>query len=888
MKLPKGNAMQNATTLLKYRHLMAGAAGAALLAGLPAIGFAQDAPAADEGTIIVTAQKREQKLQDVPIVVTTLSAKLLQDAGVRDIKDMQILTPGLTVTSTQNESLTTARIRGVGTVGDNPSMESSVGVVIDGVYRPRNGVGFGDLGEMERIEVLKGPQGTLFGKNTSAGVINIITKKPAFTFGADGEATFGNYGQQGYAASVTGPLVDDLIAGRLYIASRKRDGFMNVNTGVGPRTMKEDGTQDFQTIRGQLLFTPTDLIDIRLIGDYSHRNEYCCGAVQIRTGPTATAINLLAAGNGVATTPNPEARLAYSNRDTHQVIRDGGFSVETNVKLPDLWDSQLTLISAARDWKSTNGQDIDYTGADILYRRDNGDFDARFKTFSQEVRLAGATENVNWLVGAFYVKEDLDRHDSYVYGTQYEPYLSLLISTQLNAINPAITPSPSFLPNMTGRAFGTNFRAGEGARDFYTQTDESLALFTNNSWRINALEFTLGLRYTQEKKSMTAFYTNSDNGAGCGAALTKYQQAGALYAAALAANPTNPTAAAGQAVANGANPIWLAAIRAGGTTAQTLAGGMCPFWANPAFNNRSVADSNSDGDLSGTFKAAWHVSENTMTYASYARGYKAGGFNLDRAQTGVTPDADLWFPPETVDSYELGLKTALFDNALQVNVAAFDQKFQNFQLNTFLGTAFVVESIPVLESKGFDADVYWRTPITGLTFQGGVTYTDTKYGKFTAADLINPSHFPGLSLLPGAQMSFAPKWSSTAALSWGGNVGDLRIGANLSAKYSSEYNTGSDLIPFKEQDAYTLVNGRLSIGSADRRWSVELWGQNLTDETYKQVVINAPLQGTGFQQTVQSAGSHPGTYYNQAADSNTYDAFLGAPKTYGVTLRVRY
>lgn len=137
-------------------------------------------------------------------------------------------------------------------------------------------------------------------------------------------------------------------------------------------------------------------------------------------------------------------------------------------------------------------------------------------------------------------------------------------------------------------------------------------------------------------------------------------------------------------------------------------------------------------------------------------------------------------------------------------------------------------------------------------------------------------------------MSFAPKWTSSAALTWGGSVGDLRVGANLTAKYSSEYNTGSDLIPFKEQAAYTLVNGRLSVGSKDRRWTVEIWGQNLTDVLYKQVVINAPLQGSGFQSTVQAGGSHPGTYYNSALDSNTYDAFLGAPKTYGMTLRVKY
>jgi len=317
---------------------------------------------------------------------------------------------------------------------------------------------------------------------------------------------------------------------------------------------------------------------------------------------------------------------------------------------------------------------------------------------------------------------------------------------------------------------------------------------------------------------------------------------------------------------------------------------MCPFWANPAFNNRRVDDSQSDSDLSGTFKAAWHITDGAMLYASYARGYKAGGYNLDRAQTGVTPDPDLKFAPETVDSYELGLKTSLFSDALALNITAFDQRYHDFQLNTFLGTAFVVESIPELSSTGFDADVYWKTPIAGLSFQGGVSYADTKYDDFTAADLDNPAHFPGLSLLPGAQVSFAPKWTSSGSLTWGHTFSNLRVGANITAKYTSDYNTGSDLIPYKMQDSYTLINGRLSIGSADRRWTVELWGQNLTDETYKQVVINAPLQGTGFQSTVQTGGTKPGTYYDGTAgkDTNTYDAFLGAPKTYGVTLRVKY
>src|SRR3954462_3693165 len=179
---------------MRFTQVLRGTASAVVLAGLiPLAAQAQDTETQTVDSIVVTAQKREQNLQDVPVVVTAVGAKLLQDTGVKDIKDLTILTPGLTVTSTSSEASTTARIRGVGTVGDNPGLESSVGVVIDGVYRPRNGVGFGDLGQMERIEVLKGPQGTLFGKNTSAGVINVVTKEPEFSFGANGELTFGNY-----------------------------------------------------------------------------------------------------------------------------------------------------------------------------------------------------------------------------------------------------------------------------------------------------------------------------------------------------------------------------------------------------------------------------------------------------------------------------------------------------------------------------------------------------------------------------------------------------------------------------------------------------------------------------------------------------------------------
>ena len=190
--------------------------------------------------IVVTAQKREQNLQDVPVSVIALTAQQLQNAGVTDIKNLAILTPGLTVTSSTSENSTTVRIRGIGTVSDNVGLESSVGVVIDGVYRPRNGVGFENLGEIERIEVLEGPQGELFGKNNDAGVINVVTKRPSTTFGITGDITVGNYNDKEIEGSITGP-VGALSAMRLYAGFQKRDGFLDIETGPGPNS---DGTSN--------------------------------------------------------------------------------------------------------------------------------------------------------------------------------------------------------------------------------------------------------------------------------------------------------------------------------------------------------------------------------------------------------------------------------------------------------------------------------------------------------------------------------------------------------------------------------------------------------------------------------------------------------------------
>ncbi|WP_293461229.1 TonB-dependent receptor [Phenylobacterium sp.] len=783
------------------------APSAAVLAAVCVAGQvqAQETEAPEVDAVIVTAQKREQNLQDVPIVVNVVSGQQLQDAGVRDVKDLQVLTPGLSVTSSTGSAQTSIRIRGVGTIGDNPGLESSVGTVVDGVYRARSGVAFGDLGELERIEVLKGPQGTVFGKNTSAGVINVITKAPEFDFGANAEVTYGNHDARGASASITGPI-GETVAGRLFAAIRKRDGFNDVRNGAGPSTQSRNDDQDVATIRGQLLWLPTDTLTIRAMADYTKRDEHCCLTATTLVGPTGALIDAVAADEGTLRPADPFRRLVYANRESNQELKDKGVSLQADWEInPDL---TLTSITAWRDWSNVQGADIDFSSADIWYRPSDGRTFNKFETFSQEVRLAGQTGPVDWMVGGYYSDEQLDNSAFTPFGTSYETYFSLLLSGGTN---------PTAVSALTGIPAGQNFIPGQGAYDRFDHSSKGWALFTNNTWRVTeALELTFGLRYSDDTKKVFAQYRNTAPGLACAAAIVR--------------------------------PIPAAARSA-----------LCAPGADPAFNNVDTRQKRTEDRLGGTAKASYRFSPTFMAYASYANSHKSGGFNLDRARFGagvINPDTS--FDAETVESYELGFKSQLLENRLILNAAAFDQTFKDFQLNTFTGISFVVASIPKVTSKGVDLDLVWRTPVRGLTATGGVTYAVTQFGNFAPTAGVGPR-------LPSSRLSYAPLWSASWSAAYENEIGaGLRLRASLSGRYTSAYNTGSNLDPLKNQKELTLWNGRIGVGSEDERWTVELFAQNLTNEDYYQVVVDQPLQ------------------------SGTYAAFLGAPRTWGVALRSKF
>ncbi|MWC42544.1 TonB-dependent receptor [Sphingomonas carotinifaciens] len=868
------------------------------------------------GDIVVTATRRAERLSDVPIAVSAIGQESLQNSGATDIRALGQLAPSLLVSSTGSEANASARIRGIGTVGDNPGLESSVAVFIDGVYRSRTGSGLNDLGEVDRIEVLRGPQGTLFGRNASAGLINIITKAPSYTFGGYGEATYGNYNNVRLAGAVTGPIIPDMLAFRIDGVFNKRDGFLY---DVVNNTDYNDRNRYF--VRGQLLFEPSSDIAVRLIGDFTRRDEKCCGAVYVdlreKIDPTPGvpgdfAIN--PAGNRIVQVMQqlgavfPSAGDPYNRRIANSpgraygnVTKDYGGSMQIDW---NLGGASLTSITAYREYKSGNAADIDYGSLDIGYRDDDGNAFRQFHTFTQELRLQGSAFDgkLDWLVGGFYSNEDLVVRDNLQFGSQYGLFAACRIVATVNpaAALRSTTPGSGCLspigqgaltqqlgaaaPLIIGnlRRLSTLNNLGDTRADYY-QDSENYAAFTHNIFRLtDTISITAGLRYTREQKAFRAFFNNTNT-------LCPQLQAGTAQGGlgGLLANPA------------------LASLAGGIITLG------CTGNSSSALNALNLNDSFKEDQLTGTGVLSWKPNNNWLVYASYSRGYKAGGYNLDRSDLGTAlfprSNADvrnLRFDPELVNAYEAGFKFTSADFTL--NVAAFRSDFDNFQLNTFNGTNFVVENIGSCSTSlnGGDRDASATTgactsdvkfgvrsqgveveaglyPARNFSVNMGYTFADTRLRRNLVGSAAGAPLDPALFLLPGNQLSNAPRNVVTLSASWTPELGSSGLSALFYAdgRMSSDYNTGSDLFFEKEQDGFFVANARIGLRGPNRAWAVEAWVMNLFDQDYQQVAFNAPFQGAGSQGQVQRFGG---------VGNQIFTSYLGEPRTYGLTLRTRF
>ncbi len=837
--------------------LFAASAVAAITAG----GYAQAQEVSDE--IIVTATKRETSLQDVPVAVTPVTAELIENSGIRDLQDVQSVAPSLQFNVSENESSATARLRGVGTQGSNPGLESAVGIFIDGVYRARNGVGLQDLGQVAQIEVLRGPQGTLFGRNTSAGLISVSTAGPDLNeFGASAEATYGNYGETRLSGHVNLPVINEQLAVRLFAAMDERDGFMDLNpggvntvlgaAGVNNLGKREENNRDMWTVRGQVAWAPTADLDARFIVDVTERDETCCGAKVYN--PVLLNGYPFAFGTGVAQTnvvgafggygPNGVnevirggggigQRFAFANRESGQQLEDKGVSAEFNW---DLGSVTLSSITAYRDWNYDQGQDADFSQADLWYRPNNGLSGFGFEIFTQELRAAFTMGPVDSIVGLFYADEALERRDNLQNGSQFGTYFATL-----NAL-------------FTGLTAANN----TGIRDTYEQNSESIAVFTHNIWAVDdKTDITFGLRYTNEKKDVAANFSTSFNAQ-----------------PALAATLNGVSAGLGTAYGNCSGSLSGTAADAAIIGARA---GFCLPTVRAELDGATRTQSREEKEWSGIVSLRREFTDNVSAYTSYSRGYKGGGFNLDRnfdfALATAAPGSS-WktdFAGEFVDAFEIGLKNSLMDGALLLNLATFWNKYENYQLNTFNGVSFQVSSVPEAYSQGVELDAIWNTPIDGFSYQGGFAYVEAEYGDDSgwvalSRNPLNPTAAAVNIRLPGSRLTNAPLWTVTSAFTYEKPLfSDAMMGlAYLDFRYASDQVTGSDLEPTKVQPGYFTVNGRVGLSTADERLSLEIWGRNLFDAEYQQVAFNIPLQG------------------------NARGAFLGDPRTYGVTLRVSY
>jgi outer membrane receptor protein involved in Fe transport len=887
-----------------------------LVLGVAGVAVAMPAQAQDaDEEIIVTATRRDTALQDVPLAVTPVTAEMIENSGIRDVQDLTSVAPSLQFNVSESEASATARLRGVGTQGSNPGLESAVGIFVDGVYRARNGVALSDLGEVDQIEVLRGPQGTLFGRNTSAGLITITSRAPDLNeFEAFGEATYGEFNETRVSGGLNIPIVPDVLGMRLFAAMADREGFMDMNSdganpllGVSNNLDQHDSnTRGMFTLRGQMLWDIGPDASFRLIADYSERDEECCAAqiynpallngnpVTILLGPpnplgtegapipfgfgrqqwianlggygsNVNALNPLG-GVGDGDIGNREG---FANRAYAANLEDYGVSGELNM---GFFGAELTSITAYRSWTSAGGSDSDYSQVDLLYVEQGDDTGTRFQVFTQELRLAGEWGRLDWLVGGYYSDERIDRRFSFLTGSQYATYFSGLDNILAGGtVAPGIGVTPTagasaVVNNLYDElASGIGIPAGAGTagyRDVYRQNGDSVALFTHNIFALTpSTDLTFGVRFTHETKRLTAdFNTLFDGEAVLDAAVSDAEADAGLPAGTLAAfSNCNTALIPGSATLRSV----MAVVRSG----------YCVPWLRDDLDAVGYNQERSEDEWSGVISLRHSFTDNVSAYGSYSRGYKGGGFNLDRnfafVFAGGAPNTA--FDAELVDAYELGIKTNWFNNDLILNFAFYHNEYENFQLNTFNGIQFVVTTVPEVNVDGVEVDVIWRTPIDGLSVQGGAAYNDATYGEDTGwvAANANPITFePTLARLPNSQLTNSPEYTATAAFTYQRPIfnGSMLGLAYLDARWVDDQNTGSDLRPSKEQPAYTLLNARLGIADVNERWALELWARNLADEDYGQVMFDVPLQ-------LGTAGP-------------TQGAFLGDPRTFGVTLRV--
>ena len=862
-------------------------------------------------TVTITATKREQTLQDVPVAVSVIDESVIEKAEILDLNDLQSVVPSLGFRTFQNSANANFTIRGFGNGANNIGIEPSVGIFIDGVYRSRAAASIGDLPNIERVEVLRGPQSTLFGKNASAGVVSVVTSKPQYELGGNVEASFGNFNLRRAKGYVTGGITDNL--------AFSLGGSINQRDGVAENLVdgSELNTRDRWNIRGELLLEPTDRQEWRLIVDADEIDEVCCIASNLVEGPTASIVRLI---GGDVDNGTPFERGIFVNGTPNNTLENTGISLQGDIEFDGF---SLTTITAYRETDVVNNYDIDFTSANLATL----DEAQQLETFSQELRLTSNGEgNFDWMVGAYYFNESAAVQNELLYGSDFRNFIDLGaafagaapadIPGIIGAFQAGVLPSPlGGLEAGLGIPSGTLAGAGQGNIESFTQDDEAISLFGTLDWYVtDRLTATIGLNYTETEKDATLNIQSLD-------VLSSLDLTQIGYALVvdgiLGANGVDTSDPASIGAFIGGNPAVYQGIQ---QTALAIASnydpttpaatqnpliGLQPLQFQPPFVNfpNAVEDGTiTADDLTYSLRLAYDLTENVNVYGSYATGFKSNSFNISRdsrpfaavftpsinaanqavgtvvdpftgqvlrtAPSSPLQDAGLAQPnlitgtrfaePEEAAVFEIGLKGA-WDN-FAVNVALFDQTIENFQSNIFNGTGFTLDNAAKQSATGLELDATW-SPTANLTLSFAGTFLDPVYDDFI--------DFNGNNLSGTNVSGVSDVITSTSVLYEFGVLEtdwDGFFRADWQYEADSDFGDGGATAPINAalEDLFDRevnnVNASLGFTSANGL-GITLWGRNIFDHEY----ITTAFPGV--------------------AQAGTWTGYPSQPRTYGVTVR---
>jgi iron complex outermembrane receptor protein len=745
--------------------------------------------------VVVTAQKREQSLQDVPIAVAAMTGEKINDTGIVNLEELALYMPNVNIN--KGSAQPNLFIRGVGS-GTNAGFEQSVGLYIDGIYSGRAQLASVPLTmDLARVEVLKGPQGILFGKNTVGGAINITSARPDFEFESYVEALYApEDGEQLYTGVISGGLTDS-VAGRLAVRYEGMDGWWD-NTELN----KEGPDKENLYIRGSLLWDATDTLEV--LAKYEH------GDFDVANRPSVVYQSDQPT-NFEGEQPFP----LISERDKGAYDFAATDKTETDVfALTVNWDmdfATLTSVSGYATYDTARTQESDYSVTSALHRS----LDEDYEQFSQELRLVSpGGETLDWIVGGYYQQSELS-----VSRVNVDLDFALLGDLGVTAL---VSTTDERIPSK------------------YDQDSDSWAIFAQGTWNVaDTVRIGMGLRYNEETKD-----------------LDKATQAPGLGFRA----GTSAAAANTVVLARPRDNALAADLRSHSFTGLSREEDAVTWSGNvqwDATDEMMVYASVSTGFKGGGFDEAYSgAGSQVRTVSNIFTGELDGGV----IETGIDGSV-LEYDEETVIAFELGAKMSLADGAAELNVAVFRMEYDDLQVSSLVGDVFEVGNAGEAISQGIELDGRWLLSegftLGGAFAYLDATYDTFEGATCTVPQVSDPESNPGClgedgsNVAPGGRggqdlsgetLLFAPEYSANINAEWIVPLGDtLEIRTNADVNYTDEFYSALDLDPNTKHDALTRLNMRIALASVDDAWSLALVGKNLTDEKSRVWNNDVPL-----------------------------------------------